>query len=155
MGFEIMEKITKLEKNFNYKVFMQRLSDSVYLGYYIEAISLEYAIMEDRLMSVLKHSKNFSANNHNSLHKKIIALKFMNNMRDSISKYYISNDILDLINAWKNQRNKIVHDLMNNHFDFEVIKEMAINGYEIVKILNNKTTCLNRKFDKIYNLNVA
>lgn len=155
MGFEIMENITKLEKNFNYKVFMKRLSDSLYLGYYIESITLEYAIMEDRLMSVLKHSNNFSESNHNTLHKKIIALKAMNKKENSISKEYISNDILDLINAWKIKRNKMVHNLMNNQFDFEEIKEMAIIGQEIVKVLNNKTTCLNRKFDKIYNLNAA
>ena len=69
------KEITKLEKNFNYRMFMKRLSDSLELGFYIEAITLEYAIMEDRLKSILKHSNRFSGNRHNSLNNKIIGVK--------------------------------------------------------------------------------
>ena len=134
---------------------MQRLTDSLYLGYYVEAITLEYAIMEDRLTSVLKHSHSFDEKKHRSLNKKINEIKSINKKENSQTKEYISNEILDLINAWGAERYKIVRNLMNKIYDSETIREMAVLGQEIVKILNNKTTCLNKKMDKINNLQVA
>ena len=131
-----MANITKLENNCNYKIYMDRLEDSLYLGFYIESINLEYTIIENRLKTVLKHFNGYNKNLHSK--KLINELKTMNKLQNSVSKEYISNNLLEVIDNWITQKNKILHNFMNNCFNFEEIKEMAIIGQEIVKVLNNK-----------------
>ena len=52
-----MEQITdNMQKYANYKTQMGRLKKALSYQFYLEAIFIEYAIMEDRLESVLRHS---------------------------------------------------------------------------------------------------
>ena len=52
-----MEQIKdNMQKYANYKTQMGRLKKALSYQFYLEAIFIEYAIMEDRLESVLRHS---------------------------------------------------------------------------------------------------
>ena len=52
-----MEQISdNMQKYANYKEQMGRLKKALSQGFYLEAIFIEYAILEDRLESVLRHS---------------------------------------------------------------------------------------------------
>ena len=52
-----MEQITdNMQKYANYKEQMGRLSKALTQGFFLEAIFIEYAILEDRLESILRHS---------------------------------------------------------------------------------------------------
>lgn len=54
-----MEQITdNMQKYANYKEQMGRLSKALTQGFFLEAIFIEYAILEDRLESILRHSGN-------------------------------------------------------------------------------------------------
>lgn len=67
-----MEQITdNMQKYANYKEQMGRLSKALTQGFFLEAIFIEYAILEDRLESILRHSGKWNpdAKNFVSLDK--------------------------------------------------------------------------------------
>ena len=49
-------QISNMQKYFNYQEQMVRLKKALAAQFYLEAIFIEYAVMEDRLASVLIHS---------------------------------------------------------------------------------------------------
>ena len=49
-------QISNMQKYFNYQEQMVRLKKAMAAQFYLEAIFIEYAVMEDRLASVLIHS---------------------------------------------------------------------------------------------------
>ena len=57
-----MEQITdNMQKYANYKEQMGRLNKALTSRFFLEAIFIEYAIMEDRLESVLRHSGRWNS----------------------------------------------------------------------------------------------
>ena len=56
-----MEQITdNYQKYTNYRLQMGRLKKALTNQFYLEAIFIEYAIIEDRMESVLRHSGNWN-----------------------------------------------------------------------------------------------
>ena len=55
------EQITNMEKYENYREQMGRLKKAIGSGFFLEAIFIEYAVMEDRLTSVLIHAGHWIA----------------------------------------------------------------------------------------------
>lgn len=64
-------KITNMQKYENYRMQMGRHSRAIKAEFYLEAIFIEYAIMEDRLESILVHSGKFNPEKHNTMDKKL------------------------------------------------------------------------------------
>ena len=57
-----------------------------------------------------------------------------------------------MANRWGNSGNSdrlyfLGHDLVNTDFTSDDVKEIALNGYELVTKLNNKSTLVNAYFD--------
>ena len=66
------------------------------------------------------------------------------------SFYCNKHEILKLltdVDNWRDKRNKLIHDLVNTELTYDDIKKIAINGYELVNKLNNKSTLVNDYFD--------
>ena len=52
-------QISNMQKHFNYQEQMVRLKKAMAAQFYLAAIFIEYAVMEDRLESILRHSSAF------------------------------------------------------------------------------------------------
>ena len=137
------------KKNQTYRELMEDLKFAVEKEFYYEAIFIEYAIFEDRTESLIRHSKiehNLSDKEF-TLHNKIKVMKYSSEFK---SFYCNKHEILKLlidVDNWRDKRNKLIHDLVNTELTYDDIKEIAINGYELVNKLNNKSTLVNDYFD--------
>ena len=59
------------KKYLNYKEQMVRLKKAMAAQFFLEAIFIEYAVMEDRLESILRHSGVFYPERHNTIQAKL------------------------------------------------------------------------------------
>ncbi len=144
-----MEPITNnMQKYENYREQMGRLSKSMKAGFYLEAIFIEYALMEDRTQSVLIHSKVFNEKKHNTLARKIGKISDMGREKKGLANKYFSEELLSDMKTWMDSRNVLIHALLKQSMHTEDLIEIAEEGQRIVKILNNKTTCYKRALEK-------
>ena len=148
-----------------YKQMLCNLNVSINNGFYLQAVFIEYAMLEDRCSSIIRVTlgeKTLETNGlkWKGLDKKIEKIKnyVNNNTNDALIKKYLNDEILNKILEWKDIRNKMVHTLMIQ-FDAidlkEDLKEIAIKGREIVRefkdIANkvkNRQKVLNAKKNK-------
>ena len=61
--------IDNMQKYANYREQFGRLKKAINNNFYLEAIFIEYAIIEDRLESILRHSGKLNPEKHNQLNK--------------------------------------------------------------------------------------
>ena len=140
------------EKNEKYADLMGRLKEAINRDFYYEAIFIEYAILEDRTESLLKHAK-LSLTDYNgvplNLNSKLQKIKHsvIFYKDEYINKHFTYNLISD-IHMWKNRRNELIHDLIRTKYNNEDIKQIALDGYEIVKVANNKSRLVTKYLDK-------
>ena len=69
-------------------------------------------------------------------------------MRWVLSMERLSFELLDSIMVWKDKRNRLIHDLANIPYDAEAVREVAEEGYEIVKVVKNKSDSVINRFKK-------
>lgn len=135
------------EKNLKYRSLHEALTRALKSGFYYEAIFIEYAILEDRTSSILRHA-NVTINDP-TLNNKIKAIKFNRAFKDNYVKKHLTFELLDSVRDWKSKRNDLIHDLVTIPYSNEEIKNIALEGNEIVKKLSNKSTLVNRYLDKM------
>lgn len=140
------------EKNKVYGNLIGKLTYSITCEFFYEAIFIEYAILEDRTSSLLKHSnkeyKEFT------LSEKLYRIKHLDTLQNDYCKKHISKELLRNCTKWKNKRNELIHDLVERKYNDEEIKVIALEGYEIVKKFNSKTTLVNKFLDKNVGVNL-
>lgn len=135
------------EKNKRYTEQMGRLKKSYKMGFFFESIFIEYAVMEDRLESALRHGgywKETEPEQYVSIEKKIKKLEKIAENKKSLEHKYFSAELFQRITAWKETRNKLIHAMMKNNTTDDELQHIAEEGHEIVKILNSKVTSYNR-----------
>ena len=135
------------EKNLKYRSLHEILSRAMKNEFYYEAIFIEYAIIEDRTDSILRHA-NIRINNP-TLNNKINTIKHSRSFKDEYIKKHLNLELLDSVKSWKHKRNDLIHDLVNLSYSNEDIKEIAIEGQNIVKKLSSKSTLVTNYLDKI------
>ena len=135
------------EKNLKYRSLHEALTRALNSEFYYEAIFIEYAIIEDRTDSILRHA-NITIE-ENSLNNKLKAIKFNRLFKDKYIKNHLTFELIEQVRIWKNKRNNLIHDLINLSYSNEEIKNIALEGKEIVKILSNKSTLVTKYLDKI------
>lgn len=140
--------ITNQEKYAQYQIQNRRLRKAISNEFYLEAILIEYAIMEDRLESVLRHSNVYNPEKHNSLNRKIRRIEELRRAKKSALRNYLSEELLNEIENWKEERNGIVHCLMKNNVNETDLKEVALTGQRIAKVLCSKATSYRRFVEK-------
>lgn len=136
------------DKNRIYSDLMSKLKKSMSNEFYYEAIFIEYAILEDRTASLLKHANR--KYNNLTLNEKLYKIKSLSIFKDEYCKKHLTLDLIDRLYKWKNKRNKLIHDLIKSSYDNFDIKEVAEEGYELVKKFNGKTILVNKHLDIIY-----
>ena len=149
-----MENSKKREK---YAILMSKLKKATDNEYYYEAIFLEYAILEDRMESLLKHANiKYKEKDEKSLKlmKKINKMKSDKEFQNEYIKKHISSELLDNIIEWKRNRDKLMHNSVELEYNNNQIKDIALLGECLIKRLNNKTKLVNNYLDKnIVNIN--
>ncbi len=143
-----MEK--NIEKYEAYKAMKINLSKAMKACFYYQAIFIEYAIIEDRTMSVLKHAgvKYLDGKGYEiKLADKLRKLKSNPAFTNAFVRKRITLELIDEIDTWKTDRNQLVHALAKIPYDHESIKEIAERGLKLVNMLDNKVKSVNRFFD--------
>lgn len=140
------------DKNKIYSDLMSKLKKSMSNEFYYEAIFIEFAILEDRTSSLLKHANK--EYDDLTLNKKIWKIKSLSVFKDKYCKKHLTLELIDELYKWKNKRNQLIHDLIKSSYDNLDIKGVAEEGYELVKMFNGKTTLVNKHLDNIYKDNV-
>lgn len=138
-----------MQKYANYKEQMGRLKKALSHGFYLEAIFIEYAIMEDRLESVLRHSGKWNPkpNEYWSIDRKLNRVAKIAEEKRSIAAKYFPKELTDVLRTWKEQRNQLIHALLKQSLHTEDLREHAETGHALVKTLCSKTTSYNRRVD--------
>lgn len=135
------------EKRSKYANLMYKLKKATDYEFYYEAIFIEYAILEDRTESLLRHSKTKIPD---KLCRKLekIEHKYVNTNDKYLNKH-LTLELLDEIRTFKNSRDKLIHNLVECPYDDEKIKNTAIYGEALVKKVNSKFKLINNYFDKL------
>ena len=144
--------LTGQEKYRNYTEQFSRLNRALKNEFYLEAIFIEYAILEDRTESVLHHAGLWEAYMKG---KKIPAigtkLTFIKNraaLKSCSLHPYFSDDLPEKLRAWKDRRNPLIHDLLNQKLAPDQLKDLALEGDKLVRILRTRATRHNRAVDQ-------
>lgn len=140
-----------IEKRNQYAILMSKLKKAVYNEFYYEAVFIEYAILEDRTESVLKHAGvTYQKNNGYSLEisKKLNKIKSNKIFQDKYIKKHITDELIDNITEWKNNRDKLIHALVKNNYDYDELKRIALTGECLVYRFTNKSKLVNNYLDK-------
>lgn len=146
-----MEQISNnMQKYANYREQMGRLKKALAYQFYLEAVFIEYAIMEDRLESVLRHSGKWNPKPDqfvpiNTKRKKVAKLA---EEKKSLAHKYFSVELTDAIEKWIADRNQLIHALMKQSLHTEDLSELAEQGQDIVKTLSNKVSLYNRALER-------
>ena len=143
-----MDNSKKKEK---YAILMGKLKKATDNEYYYEAIFLEYAILEDRMESLLKHANlKYKEKDGKAykLMKKINKIKSCKEFKDKYIEKHIPNELLDKIIDWKRNRDKLMHNCIELEYENNQIKDVALYGECLIKRLNTKTKLVNKDLDK-------
>lgn len=145
--------MNNIEKKEKYANLMSKLKKATDNEYYYEAIFIEYAILEDRTESLLKHAgKRFQESNGNpfKISKKLNKLKSEKEFQTSYIRKHLTEELIEKIYEWKIERDKLMHNIINLQYKNDEIKILALNGECLVKKFNSKSQLVNKYLDKQY-----
>ena len=150
-----MDKSENQLKYENYREQFKRLNSALRSGFNLEAMFIEYAIMEDRTESILRHAEKWETylkkrgRNGSSLNSKIVYIqKQMESNRNDLLNRYFSNDLLDRILAWKEDRNRLIHALLKQQLEHNEISDLALHGKQLTDELRRCAGNYNRGMDR-------
>lgn len=142
------------QKYLNYKEQFKRLNRAIASGFNLEAMFIAYSIMEDRSESVLKHAGKYEkylkkrGNRNPSIESKIKEiLKCRSNRKDLMYRYF-SDELLDNILDWKDERNRMVHALLKQELTSEELENLALQGKEYARQFCNRATNYRRALER-------
>ena len=150
-----MDKTENQLKYENYREQFKRLKSALNSDFNLEAMFIEYAIMEDRTESILRHADKWEAylkkrgKNEPTLNSKIVYIQkqMQANRKDLLHKYF-SDDLLDRILVWKEDRNRLIHALLKQQLAHNEISDLAAQGKQLVDELRKRAGNFNRAIDR-------
>lgn len=142
-----------MEKQNRYAIMKVQLKKAMRSKFYFEAIFIEYAIIEDRAESVLIHAGGIKLTDSQGrplkLQNKLNKIRDNSRFHDSYVRKRLTIELVESIKEWKNKRNALVHDLMNDCSGVTELEEIAIEGAELVRVFENKVKSVNNYFNRI------
>ena len=137
-----------MQKYGNYKEQMGSLKKAMDNHFLLEALFIEYAIMEDRCESLLRHSGAFNPVKHKTINSKLNRIADLARDKKSLIRKYISDELIEEIKIWKEERNRLIHALMKQSLTSEELEQISAQGQQIVKTLCSKTTSYKRALER-------
>ena len=149
-----MDKTENQLKYENYREQFKRLNSALHSGFNLEAMFIEYAIMEDRTESILRHAGKWEAymksrkGREPNIDSKIKYIqKLAENRKDILHKYFSDDMLTNLLN-WKEERNRLIHALLKQQLEHNEVTELAAEGKRLVDELRNRANKYNRAMDR-------
>ena len=138
------------EKRQVYAILKTKLRIALDQEFYLEALLLEYAIAEDRLNSILDH---LNVNRKNKKGKDIGITFKIDRVRRLISESNLAHkritiEQLDTIMEWKMIRDDLVHHSCQHLFNNDEVRDCALTGAEVVRLLSNSAQKIKRAVEK-------
>ena len=149
-----LKAINNLQKHENYREQFVRLKKALASGFYLEAIFIEYTIIEDRTESIIRHAGKWDAylkklkGREPTLNSKTNYIKLQANSGDKLLKKYFPDTLLDEILAWKEERNRLIHALLKQVLTNEEISEIAHTGERLTKEIRSRATNFSRAVER-------
>lgn len=147
--------IDNRQKYENYKEQFRRLNRALANGFNLEAMFIEYAIMEDRTESILRHGGLWEAylkkrgdGREPTINSKITYMQKRIESGDKLLKKYFGDDLLDQILVWKDERNHLIHALLKQQLAHNEIAVLAVKGNALVKRLRSRSGNYSRAIEK-------
>ena len=146
--------IDNQQKYENYKELFKRLNKALANGFHLEAMFIEYAVMEDRTESIIRHAGLWEAylrkrgTRGATINSKITYIQGKVTSGDKLLARYFSDNLLNQVLAWKEERNRLIHALLKQQFEHNEIMELAAQGNELVKTLRTRSGSYNRAVEK-------
>lgn len=132
----------------NYKEQMGRLKRALTNRFFLEAVFIEYAVLEDRTESILCHAGVFNPEKHNTLARKLSRIEEIVRGERFILRKYISQETVDGIRAWMQGRNRLIHALLKQNLSTEELERYAADGEAYAKQLCSKATSYKRALER-------
>lgn len=152
---ETTEEISNDEKRQVYAILKTKLKIAMDQQFYLEALLLEYSIIEDRLLSILKHlGLKYTESNGNELQigRKISKIIGQIENKNPLLKGRLEYDLIDQILVWKKTRNNLVHNSCHRLFNNEEVTSCAEQGKELVRQLSNSAKSIKRASEQRKNV---
>lgn len=148
------ETIDNQQKYENYKEQFTRLKKALDQGFNLEAMFIEYAIMEDRTESVLRHAglwemyQKHRKGHGSTIDSKVRYIKkHAENKKDLLNRYF-TDDLLDRVLLWKEDRNRLIHALLKQQLAHNEVSTLAAQGNALVRELCARSKNANRAQDR-------
>ena len=110
--------------------------------------------MEDRTESILRHADKWDAylksrkgRDPNIDSKVKYIQKLAENRKDLLHRYF-SDDLLNRILEWKEDRNRLIHALLKQQLEHNEIRALAEQGKQLVDELRKRAGNYNRAIDR-------
>ena len=137
----------------NYKEQMKRLNLSIKNKFYLEAIFIEYSILEDRTDALVRYCcGGAKASKYHKIAPRINKLKAVVGDKHLNINRYISLQLLERTLEWINVRNSMIHALMKRTNSTVELENLVTEGLELVKKFNTKSISFKRRIEKLNNL---
>lgn len=140
-----------VDKQRTYKDMKVALNKALRNAFYFEAIFIEYAIIEDRLRSVLKHAGVTYISREgkeDKISRKIAKLRSRSEFTSKSIRQRFPCSVLDALDAWIEERNILIHDLANMPIDNDKISRIAIEGKSLCDLVSNCVKKTNNWLEK-------
>ena len=111
----------------NYKEQFKRLDKATNNAFYLEAMFIAYAIIEDRAEAILSYEENsIHSDKFVSIDRKLNKIKKLAERKKSLPERYFSDELIDEILEWKEERNQLMHALMKQSLTTEMLQDKAL-----------------------------
>ena len=139
-----------MQKYENYRVQIGRLKKALKEHFYLEAIFIEYAIMEDRLEAILRHAGKWHPKEGRfvSLEAKTKKVAKLAEEKKNPAHRYFPPELTDVLLAWKERRNQLIHALLKQSLHSVDLLEVVEEGERLTKQLCSKATSHRRALEK-------
>ena len=143
-----------MQKYENYKEQFKRLKRAMESEFHLEAIFISYAILEDRTESILRHGEMWDIYKKNrkgrepNLDSKVKYIQKRAENRKSILHKYLSDELLEQILVWKEDRNRLIHALLKQQLAHNEVRQLAEQGNQLAKTLRSRAGSYNRAADR-------
>ena len=143
-----------MQKYENYKEQFKRLKRALANGFNLEAVFIEYAIIEDRTESILRHAGAYAAylkkrgRYSATIESKVKYIVKLAENKSGLLHRYFSDSLLSDILAWKDERNRLIHALLKQVLTTEELIELAQTGERLTKELRTRTNNYKRAVER-------
>ena len=142
------------QKYENYREQFKRLNKAMNSNFYLEAMFISYAIMEDRTESILRHAGKWEAylkyrkGREPNIGTKVNYIIKQAEQKKTLLYKYFADTLLGDVLEWKDERNRMIHALMKQTLSTEELEELAIEGKTLARTLANRSTSFSRAIEK-------